>query len=108
MGIFSLKSRVKDPPATYGKIFNFIKIDSINEQVLNEFYWKKSQKRKGLLTGKVEMIYLAPGDYNIVAHGVTYQTTPAIINASISANQNYILGANEDGLYFEPYDYDEA
>ncbi len=91
-----------------GKLFNFIKVDSINEQKLNDFYWEKSKKRKGLLTGKVEIIYLQPGKYSIIAHGATYQRTPALVHASIEADQNYILGANESGLYVEPYVYEEA
>lgn len=108
MGIFRFKSKIKEPPLICGKVFNFIRIDSINEQSLNDFYWKKSRKRKGLITGKVEMVYLEPGEYSIVAHGVTYQTSPALIHASIEADQNYILGADEDGLYVELYDYNEV
>ena len=108
MGIFGSKSKIKEPPLIHGKIFNFIKIDSINEKSLHGFFWKKGQKRKGLLAGKVEMIYLEPGEYSIIAHGVTYQTTPALIQASIEANESYILGANEGGLYLEPCYFDEV
>ena len=103
MGIFNSKSKIKEPPLISGKLFNFIKVDSINEQKLNDFYWEKSKKSKGLLAGKAEIIYLQPGKYSIIAHGATYQKIPALIHASIEADQNYILGANESGLYIESY-----
>jgi len=106
MSIFGSKSKIKEPPLIYGRIFNYIKIDSINEKNLSSFYWEKGRKRKGLLAGKVEMIYLEPGDYSIIAHGVTYQTIPALIQAAIEANKSYILGANEGGLFLQYY-YDE-
>jgi len=108
MGIFKSKSKIKEPPPTCGKLFNFIKIDSINELKLKDFYWEKSLKKKGLLTGKVEMVYLQPGEYSIIAHGSTYQRTPALVHASIEANHNYALGADERGLYVEPYELGEV
>jgi len=108
MGLFSVKKKIKVPPLICGKIYNYINIDSINEKKLKDFYCRKCDKRKGILAGKVEMIYLEPGDYSIIAHEPTYLTTPALIYANIKANENYILGADENGIYLNPHTSDET
>ena len=101
MGLFSKKVKTTQamPPVNYGIIYNYIKIDSINGKSMNDFFWQYGEKKKGLLAGKVELVYLEQGEYEIIAHGVTYQTNPTAIHIEIKANVNYVLGANEDELY---------
>jgi len=107
MGIFNFKKKgngkIKERPLAGGIIFNFINIDSINGKSMDDYYWEFDKKKKGLFAGRVENVYLAPGEYNIVAHGNTYQTSPKKINVLIENGENYILGAGNCGLYFEPY-----
>ena len=92
----------ENPPQTetgYAKIHNQIMIDSIDGKALELFYWKYSKEKKGLLAGKVEIVYLLPDTYKILAHGKTYQTTPAYIEITVNADTSYELGSDNDGLY---------
>jgi len=92
----------ENPPQTeigYAKIHNQIMIDSIDGKALELFHWKYSEEKKGLLAGKAEILYLLPDTYKILAHGKTYQTTPAYIEITVAADTSYELGSDNDGLY---------
>ena len=76
------KKEESNPPAiadNYSKVINYIKIDAINNKPMKTFHWDYGEKKKGLFAGRTEIVYLTPGEYNIVAHGVTYQTTQQIL-----------------------------
>ena len=89
------------------QVYNYIVIDSINGQPMEAFPVKKGKKRKGLLAPKVEILFLAPGVYEVRAHGKTYQRVPAVVTAELEAGKYYCLGASEEGLFLEerPYEW---
>lgn len=108
MGLFgkSKKENIPNDKSKYGCILNYIKVDSINDKPLESFYWQYGEKKKGLFARKTEIIYLEEGEYEIAAHGVTYQTETATIKVFVEMGKNYILGAgvsddNTEGLFFE-------
>ncbi|MCL5245172.1 hypothetical protein M4I21_05085 [Cellulophaga sp. 20_2_10] len=108
MGLFS-KSKKENIPANkegYARVLNYIKIDAINGKPLETFFWEYSKQKKGIFAGKLEIIYLEEGAYEVFAHGVTYQTKTTQIHIAVEAGKNYILGAgvledDTEGLYFE-------
>lgn len=91
----------------FAQVYNYIIIDSINRKPDTAFRQEKSKKRKGIFAPHVQIIFLEPGHYEIEAHGKTYQTSPAVVTADLSAGKYYCLGAAEDGLYIEerPYEW---
>ena len=108
MKLFGKKKKENIPmdKSKYASVINYIKIDSINGKLLDDFFWRYGEKKKGLFAKKTEIIYLEKGEYEILAHGVTYQTETTAINIFVEPGKNYILGAgiseNEiEGLFFE-------
>lgn len=93
--------------AELAQVYNYISIDNINGRPMAAFRQENSKKRKGILAPNVEIILLEPGHYEITAHGITYQTSPAVVAADLDAGKYYCLGAAEDGLYIEerPYEW---
>ena len=109
MGLFGKKNK-ENPPADKSKfacVINYIKIDSIDDEPLENFYWEYGEKKKGLLAGKTEIVYLEEGEHEIAAHGVTYQIETDVIQVFVEAGKTYILGAgiiddeDNEGLFFE-------
>jgi hypothetical protein len=108
MGIFGSKKKENPPqnPMDYGTVFNWVRIDHIDGKPMEEFYWKYSDIKKGLLAPKVEIVYLEPGTHIIAAHGVTYQRETTTIEVEVKAGGCYTLGSGSDddgneGLFFE-------
>lgn len=85
----------------FAQVYNYIVVDRINNLPMKAYNVERSKKRKALFAPKVEIIILEPGNYEIVAHGKTYQREPASITMELEAGKYYCLGAAEDGLYLE-------
>ena len=108
MGLFS-SGKTGNPPedkTKFGRVFNYIIIDSIDDKPMESYPWEFGEKKKGLFAKRVEVVYLQPGHHEIAAHGATYQRDTAVIKVFVEAGDTYVLGAGEDetgneGLYFE-------